>query len=93
MSDNPAYRLHQRIMAARAAADVSIDPSVHMVANALQAVENCEVYRLERQIHDEIHGTPDPSTFPRASEIYPAGSYSWPDELESIEIDPRLDNP
>jgi hypothetical protein len=63
MTDNPHYRLSRRIDAARAKAEISIDPADHALANALQGVAGAQVYALKRAAYTEKHGTPDPDSF------------------------------
>jgi hypothetical protein len=91
-ADNPAYRLGKRLDHAREVADTSTNPGDHAHRDALQAVVDAEVYTLERQVHDVIHGVPDPADFESWSQVSQPGTYSWPGEFEGpIEIDPRLD--
>jgi hypothetical protein len=74
MTDNENYNLARRIAAAREKADTSLDPADHRYAHALQGAASAEVYRTERAANDEIHGTPDPDTFPEWSEISEPGT-------------------
>ncbi|HUO39386.1 MAG TPA: hypothetical protein VMU34_16790 [Mycobacterium sp.] len=80
MSDNPHYNLKRRADAARAAADVSIDPAVHLVANALDGAVAAEQERIARAARERVNGDlPDPDAFPRHSEVTAAGTLDWYD--------------
>jgi len=77
MSDNPSYNLARRIEAARAEADTSLDPFVHMVKNALQGVADAEIHWISREAHNAAHPAPDPESFPRWSEISKPGELDY----------------
>ena len=77
MTDNPDYNLAVRIAAARAIADVSIDPTDHRYYHALQGVASAEESRLTRATYDRYHGVPDPESFPPASEATEPGTSEW----------------
>jgi hypothetical protein len=73
---NPNDNLTRRIEAARAVADTSIDPSDHMLKNALEGVESAGRYRAEREKYTAKHGTADPDSFPKWSEVSEPGTVS-----------------
>jgi hypothetical protein len=73
---NPDYRLKARIDGARAAADVSVDPTVHALNNALEGVAGAERYRIERDAWTAAHGTADPDSFEPWSAVSKPGEVS-----------------
>jgi hypothetical protein len=76
MTDNPNLALARRIEAAREIADTSIDPSDHRLVRALEGVESAETYRAEREKYTREHGTADPDSFPKWSEVSEPGTES-----------------
>jgi hypothetical protein len=72
MNDN----LKRRIDAAREVADTSIDPVDHALKNALEGVDAAEKYTAKRAKHTREHGTPDPDSFPKWSEVSKPGTTS-----------------
>jgi hypothetical protein len=86
--ENPHYKLAKRIDHAREVADTSLNRADHALYQALQGVADAEIYSIERQVHDEVHGIPDPATFASWSEVSRPGTLDWPDEWHGFDPPP-----
>lgn len=96
MSDNPHHNLQRAVDRARAAADVSTDPAVHLVKNAMAAVTDAERERIAREARERANGIPDPQSFPRHSEITQAGTvdeYGAPTHIDVSALRPERHAP
>jgi hypothetical protein len=93
MTDNPHYDLQRAVDRAQAAADVSTDPAVHLVKNAMAGVVSAERERIAREARERANGIPDPDSFPRWADVCPAGeseSYGPPTFIDTSALAPEI---